>query len=118
MNKFGIVHNYFGTDFIASPEEYCNRISRAAAIGFDLLTVQQDVPFLFSKDNKQKLLDAAKKCGLRLSPVLGPVCALSSPCVRLVLALALSLSLSPVLGPVYALSSPCLCLGFSLSLKP
>jgi len=67
MNKFGIVHNYFGTDFIASPEEYCNRISRAAAIGFDLLTVQQDVPFLFSKDDKQKLLDTAKKCGVTLN---------------------------------------------------
>ncbi len=67
MNRFGIVHNYWGTDFTASPEEYCNRIERASAIGFDLLTVQQDVPFLFSKDQKKKLLDTAEREGVMLN---------------------------------------------------
>lgn len=61
MNKIGITHNYWGTDFTAAPDEYCNRISRAAGLGFDLLTVQQDVPFLFSKADKQMLLDTAKR---------------------------------------------------------
>jgi D-psicose/D-tagatose/L-ribulose 3-epimerase len=66
MNRFGITHNYWGTDFTANPELYCSRISRAAACGFDLLTVQMDAIF-YSKDDKQKLLDTAEKEGVKLN---------------------------------------------------
>ncbi len=67
MGKFGIVHTYWDTEFVATPDEYCARISRAAAIGFDLLTVQQDVPFLFSKEDKRKLLDTAEQENVKLN---------------------------------------------------
>ncbi len=66
MNRIGIVHNYFGTDFTANPDEYCSRISRAARIGFDLMTVQMDAIF-YSKEDKQKLLDAAEKENVKLN---------------------------------------------------
>ena len=45
MKRIGITHNYWGTEFTADPDEYCRRISRAAGIGFDLVTVQQDDPY-------------------------------------------------------------------------
>lgn len=66
MSRIGIVHNYWGTDFTASPDVYCSRISRAAGIGFDLLTVQMDAIF-YSKADKQKLLDAAEKDNVKLN---------------------------------------------------
>ena len=66
MNSIGIVHNYWGTDFTASPEIYCDRISRAAAIGFDVLTVQMDAIF-YSEADKQKLLDGAKEANIKLN---------------------------------------------------
>lgn len=67
MNRIGIVHNYYGTDFTASPDEYCSRITRSARIGFDLMTVQQDVPFMFSKEDKQKLLDTGEKENVKIN---------------------------------------------------
>ena len=67
MGRIGIVHNYFGTDFTATPDEYCARIKRAANIGFDLFTVQQDVPFLFTKDEQQKLLHTAQEANVKLN---------------------------------------------------
>ena len=66
MNRIGIVHNYWGTDFTASPDLYCERISRAAGIGFDLLTLQMDAIF-YSKADKQKLLDTAEKENVKLN---------------------------------------------------
>lgn len=66
MNRIGIVHNYWGTDFTASPDLYCSRISRAASIGFNLLTVQMDAIF-YSKDDKQRLLDTAEKENVKLN---------------------------------------------------
>ena len=67
MGRLGIVHTYWGTDFTASPDEYCARIRRAADTGFDLLTVQQDVPFLFSRDDQQKLVATANDHGVKLN---------------------------------------------------
>jgi D-psicose/D-tagatose/L-ribulose 3-epimerase len=67
MGRIGIVHNYFGTDFTATPDEYCARIKRAADIGFDLITVQQDVPFLFSKDDQQKLIDTGREHNVKIN---------------------------------------------------
>ncbi len=66
MSRIGIVHNYWGTDFSASPDEYCSRISRAGAIGFDLLTLQMDAIF-YSKADKQRLLDVAEKEDVKLN---------------------------------------------------
>ena len=67
MKRIGITHNYWGTEFTADPDEYCRRISRAAGIGFDLVTVQQDVIFSFSKEDKQKLLHTAEKENVKLN---------------------------------------------------
>ncbi|MEE8398963.1 MAG: sugar phosphate isomerase/epimerase family protein [Desulfobacterales bacterium] len=66
MNRIGIVHNYWGTDFTANPDLYCSRISRAASIGFNLLTVQMDAIF-YAKDDKQRLLDTAEKEDVKLN---------------------------------------------------
>jgi len=66
MNRIGIAHNYWGRDFTASPEEYCSRISRAARIGFDLVTLQMDAIF-YPQADKQKLLDAAEKENMKLN---------------------------------------------------
>lgn len=67
MQRFGISHTYWGTDFGAEPEEYCRRISRAAMLGFDLLTVGQEVPLMFSKSDQQMLLDTAKRENVKLN---------------------------------------------------
>ncbi len=67
MQRFGISHTYWGTDFGAEPEEYCRRISRAATVGFDLLTVGQEVPLMFSKSDQQMLLDTAKRENVKLN---------------------------------------------------
>lgn len=63
-----------GTDFTASVEEYDHRISRAARLGFDLLSFSQDVPLALSKSEQQRLLDTAKKEDVKLNYLggLGP----------------------------------------------
>jgi len=66
MSRIGISHNYWGTSFTADPDTYCDRISRAARIGFELLTVQMDAIF-YSKDDKRKLLDTAEKENIKLN---------------------------------------------------
>lgn len=66
MNRIGIIHHYWGTDFTASPDVYCERISRAASVGFDLMTVMMDAIF-YSEDDKQKLLDRAEKENVKLN---------------------------------------------------
>jgi len=66
MNKIGIIHNYWGTDFVADPDTYCDRISRAARIGFDIVTIQMDAIF-YAKADKQKLLDTAEKENVKLN---------------------------------------------------
>lgn len=67
MNRIGITHNYWGTEFSAEPDEYCRRISRAASLGFDLLTVGQEVPLAFSKSDRQKVLDTAERENVKLN---------------------------------------------------
>ena len=67
MKRLGIVHNYWGSDFGATPEEYVRRIERAANLGFDLLTVGQEVPLTFSKSDQQLLLDTAKREEVKLN---------------------------------------------------
>jgi D-psicose/D-tagatose/L-ribulose 3-epimerase len=67
MKRFGINHAYWGTDFGAEPQEYCRRISRAAKVGFDLLTVGQEVALVFSKSDQQMLLDTAKRENVKLN---------------------------------------------------
>ena len=74
MNRIGINNTYWGTDFTASIEEYDNRISRAAKLGFDLLSFSQDVPLALSKSEQQRLLDTAKRENVKLNYLggLGP----------------------------------------------
>lgn len=67
MNRIGIIHNYWGSQFHATPDEYCQRISRAAGLGFDLLTVGQEVPLSFSKSDQDKVLDTAKGANVKLN---------------------------------------------------
>ena len=66
MNRIGIVHHFWGTDFTASPELYCSRISRAAGVGFNLVTMMMDA-VTYSKDEKQKILDTAEKENVKLN---------------------------------------------------
>jgi D-psicose/D-tagatose/L-ribulose 3-epimerase len=67
MQRFGINHAYWGTDFGAEPGEYCRRISRAAKVGFDLLTVGQEVALMFSKSDQQMLMDTAERENVKLN---------------------------------------------------
>lgn len=67
MNTIGITHNYWGTDFTADADTYCKRISRAARIGFDLVTVTIDILFYPSKADQQKILDTAEKENMKLN---------------------------------------------------
>ena len=67
MSRIGISHNYWGSDFGASPEEYISRISRAANLGFNLLTVGQEVPLQFSASDQQRVLGAAKDENVKLN---------------------------------------------------
>jgi D-psicose/D-tagatose/L-ribulose 3-epimerase len=66
MNRIGIIHHYWGNDFNANPEQYCSRISRAASVGFDLMTVMQDAIFC-PKDDRQKIQDTAEKENVKLN---------------------------------------------------
>lgn len=66
MGRIGIVHNCFGRDFTASPDLYCERLSRAARIGFELMTVQMDAIY-YSADDKRRLLDTAEKENVKLN---------------------------------------------------
>jgi len=74
MNKIGINNTYWGTDFTASVEEYDRRISRAAGLGFDLLSFSQDVPLTLPKSEQQRLLDTAQRENVKLNYLggLGP----------------------------------------------
>ena len=67
MGRIGIIHGYWGTEFGAKPEEYVERISRAAGLGFDLLTVGQEVPLLFSKSDQQRLMDTCERENVKLN---------------------------------------------------
>jgi len=61
MNRIGITSTYWGTSFTASVEEYDQIISRSASIGFNLVSLSQDVPLELSKSDQQRLLDTAKR---------------------------------------------------------
>ena len=66
MSRIGISLPYWGRSFTADPDSYCDRISRAARIGFELATVQMDAIF-YSKEDKQRLLDTAEKENIKLN---------------------------------------------------
>jgi len=66
MSRIGIAHMYFGHEFVADTDEYCNRISRAAAIGFDLISFAADIPFL-SKSDQQRVLERAERENVKIN---------------------------------------------------
>jgi D-psicose/D-tagatose/L-ribulose 3-epimerase len=71
MNKIGIVSAYWSTSFTANVGEYDDRITRAAHLGFDLLSLFHDVPLALSKSEQQRLIDKAGKNNIKLNYISG-----------------------------------------------
>ena len=63
MNRIGITSTYWGTTFTASVEEYDQIISRSARLGFNMVSLAQDVPLELSKSDQQRLQATAKLSG-------------------------------------------------------
>ncbi len=74
MGRIGINNTYWGTDFTASVDEYERRISRAAGLGFELVSFSQDVPLALSRSEQQRLLSRAEQENVKLNYLggLGP----------------------------------------------
>ena len=61
MNRIGITSTYWGTEFTASVKEYDQIITKSARLGFNMLSLGQDVPLELSKADQQRLQDTAKR---------------------------------------------------------